>query len=448
MKNLHKKNKVNILLFILILLLLLNKNHSNKNDISISSKFNIKTSQTLSTPTITWNQTYNRSSCDSFFSGIEVSKNELLLIGTTKNRDTVEDVWLVKTDPNGNLLWEKTYGSNTVDIGFSVIQTSDDYFILAGYTYLNGSADGWLIKTDSEGEHIWNKTYGELGEEVINSVIETNDGGYCLAGFTSSVAYGADFFDGWIVRTDCNGEFLWSRNYGSSEWDEFESIIQTPDGGYLLAGTLASGLLPNPDQFWILKTDNLGNHEWNLTLGSSIWNDDAYSVIQTADGGYAIVGRTTVRTSEITINSWLVKIDSNGAIEWNKTYGTLANEKAQSIIQLKDGGFALLGNTEFYNVSSFDFWLIRTDHLGNELWNQTYGTINPDSPHKILQTQDEGLILIGDTFGSTFEALVYKIGGELHPSSSSTPFFTNTFLLLFPFLVLYLFLLKKRKRAT
>jgi hypothetical protein len=285
-------------------------------------------------------------------------------------------LWLVKTDSNGNEQWNKTYGPGDYDGAFSVAQTSDGGYITAGSTYLrNDKFHFWVLKTDPNGNEQWNKIYGNWGENVVYSVlqtsdfcqkffflffwlgdnqaysvIQTSDGGYIIAGHASSYA-------GMLVKTDANGNELWSKIYGSGG-SVANSVIQTLDGGYIIAGN--TWLYGDGDSdFWVLKTDSKGNEQWHKTYGGSD-SDEANSIIQTSDGGYIIAGYTSSYGAG-DLDCWVVKIDSNGNMQWHNSFGGTGYDKAYSIKETSDHGYVIAGLKDSCGKNSFDFWLIKLE---------------------------------------------------------------------------------------
>ena len=377
-----------------------------------------------SIPELTWNHTYSWSSYDSAHSGVETKDGGLAIVGfTTPQGSTKTNFRLLKLDANGNILWSRTYGGEENDYGFSVIQTIEGGFALTGYTssYGAGSADAWLIKTDAYGKVEWEHTYGETNTDVANTLIQTADGGYALAGWTGS--YGAGHVDAWLLKTDNKGVLQWSQTYGGPRWDEIEALIQTNDSGYVFVGVLAVGDSASPEELWVVKTDATGVIQWNQTYGGK-WSDQAYSIILSRDGGYAIAGRNVPdETGFRGPDFWLVKTDTQGLVEWNYTYGGIEHERARSVVQTADGGYALLGETDSFGAGSFDFWLVKTDINGTAQWNQTYGGFNCEIPHSLVQTSDGGLVLIGTTNLKevyNYDYLVMKIGGKLKSDTLTT----------------------------
>ncbi len=303
------------------------------------------------------------------------------------------DFWLVITDGLGDIQWSKTYGGTSNDVPYSLVQTADNGFAIAGITYSSGSGggDAWLIKTDGNGNAQWNKTYGKTNEGNVWSLVQTLDGGYALAGWTNSWGNGGDDF--WLVKTDASGNMQWNKTYGGASEDRAFSMIQTTDGGYALTGrTFSFG--PGGD-FWLVKTDSSGNAQWNKTYGGAGW-DEAYCMIQTSDGGYAIAGFTFSFAAGVN-DFWLVKVNVSGTMQWNKTYGGAGGDAAYSLIQTGEGGYALTGETSSFGAGGCDIWLIKTDVDGNVQWNKTYGGALNEFGRCVVQVNSESFAVAGFT---------------------------------------------------
>ena len=219
-------------------------------------------------------------------------------------------------------LWTKTYGGSYLDMGSCAIETSDGGFAVVGSTQgTEGQNDIWLLKTDSNGNSLWTQTFGGSSVDLGRSVEQTNDGGYIVAGRTDSFGNGNS--DVWLIKTDSNGDSLWTRTFGDSSYDRGRSVEQTNDGGYIIVG------------YGLIKTDSQGNLEWNRSTSGS-------SVQQTNDGGYIIVGDE------------LIKTDSQGNLEWNRS------TSGSSVQQTNDTGYIVIQNRTENHV-----WLIKTDPDGN-----------------------------------------------------------------------------------
>jgi hypothetical protein len=345
-----------------------------------------------------WSQTYGGSSDDYAYSLVQTSDGGYALAGLTDSSGAGGfDFYLVKTDSAGNMNWSKTYGGSSDDYAYSLVQTSDRGCALAGYTSSFGAGyyDFYLVKTDASGSLQWSKTYGGSGDEEAYSLVLTSDGGYVLAGYTTSSIGGGR--DSWLVKTDASGTMQWNKTYGAAGDNEAHSVIQTSDGGYALAGYTDSTGAGGAD-FYLVKTDPAGNMQWNRTYGG-VGDDEAYSLIQTSDGGYALAGYTTSSSAGV-YNFWLVKTDANGNVKWSQTYGTIGDNEAYSLVQTGDGGYALAGYTDASGAGGYDFWLVETNSSGNVQWSQTYGGSSDDYAYSMVKTSDGGYALAGYTDSS------------------------------------------------
>jgi hypothetical protein len=254
---------------------------------------------------IQWAKTYGGTSWDWASSVQQTSDGGYIVAGGTTSFGAGGDILLIKTDANGNVQWAKTYGETGYDFAHSVQQTSDGGYIVAGGTYSFGAGwiDLFLIKTDANGDVQWVKTYGEAGDDVAYSVQLTADGGYILAGTTSS--FGAGWGDIFLIKTNASGNLQWAKTYGGINGEIAYSVQQTSDGGYIVAGGTTSFGAGGYDIF-LIKTDANGNIQWAKTYGGAT-SDYAYSVQQTSDGGYIVAGGTG-------FNVFLIKTDANGDI--------------------------------------------------------------------------------------------------------------------------------------
>lgn len=255
------------------------------------------------------------------------------------------DVWLIKTDADGTEDWSKTFGGSGDDEGWCVRCTSDGGYVVTGTTssFGAGNYDLYLIKTDSSGTEQWSATYGDIHEDLGYSVRQTTDGGYIIAGLTE-----ADILDddnAYLVKTDASGEKEWSKKFGKTpDLDGGTCVQQTTDGGYILVGYTHSY---GAEDFnvWMIKTDSSGDEEWSTTFGGDAW-DRADSVQQTVEGGYIIAGMT--RSLGAWEQAWLIKTDSEGTEEWNQTFGGTGNDRALYAEQVADGGYILTGFTNSF----------------------------------------------------------------------------------------------------
>jgi predicted secreted protein len=236
----------------------------------------------------------------------------------------------------------------------------------------------------------WTKAYGGANSEVARSVIQTSDGGYLLAGET--VSFGAGGKDFWLVKTDSSGNMEWNKTYGGTKNDMAFSVVETSGGGYALTGRTNSFGLGIAD-FWLVKVDSSGGHEWNKTYGGT-GVDAARCVVQTSDEGYALAGFTESFGAGGQ-DFWLVKTDSSGNMEWNKTYGGTGVDAARCVVQTSDGGYILTGETNSFGAGDTDFWLVKVDSSGGHEWNKTYGGPLTESAFSVVEVSDGGYALAG-----------------------------------------------------
>ena len=306
------------------------------------------------------------------------------------------DMWVVKLEANGNKQWDKTFGGNYWDKATSIVQTRDGGYAVAGITSSKGAGryDMWVVKLDANGNKQWDKTFGGSNDDEATSIIQTADGGYAVAGITLSKGAGAR--DMWVVKLDANGYKQWDKTFGGSYWDEAKSIVQTSDGGYAVAGiTLSKGA--GHFDMWVVKLDANGNKQWDKTFGGSYW-DKATSIVQTRDGGYAVAGYTYSKGARYyEYDMWVVKLDARGKRKWDKTFGGSDDDYANSIVQTSDGGYAVAGYTESKGAGGYDMWVVKLNARGKRKWNKTFGGSDDDKAYSIVQTSDSGYAVAGYT---------------------------------------------------
>ncbi len=345
-----------------------------------------------------WSRTYGGADDDGALSLIQTADGGYCLVGYTCSFGAGHnDFWLVKLDSSGTMQWNRTYGGTGSDIAFAVIETMDGGYAIAGYTgsFGSGGDDFWVVKTDSSGKMEWNQTYGGAGDDYAFCLVKASDGGYTIAGYTRSYGVGRD--DYWLVKTDSSGIPKWNRTYGGCDDDGAIFLVLCFDGGYALAGMTESfGYGSDHDDFWLVKTDSSGKMEWNQTYGGPI-REYGFCLVQDSDGGYAFAG-TTCSFGAGNHDSWLVKIDSFGNMEWNQSYGGKDVDGATSLIQTEDGGYALAGSTKSFGLGGYDFWLVKTDKNGNRIWNRTYGGEGDEISSALVETSDGGYAIAGYTY--------------------------------------------------
>ncbi|MCJ7760441.1 hypothetical protein MUP59_04785, partial [Candidatus Bathyarchaeota archaeon] len=282
---------------------------------------------------------------------------------TTLKGGTHADSWFVKTNASGTVQLDKAHSlSAHDDCIFDLLQTSDGRYTLTGMANNASGARGdfLLFRIDSNGMLLWNKTYGKAAnQDHARALVQTADGGYALAGGTES--YGAGGCDFWLVKTDTNGTTQWNMTFSGPLNDGAYALLQTEDGGYAVAGY--RGNSTTALDFWLIKTDTSGNEQWNKTYGGGGLKDDcAFALVQTSDEGYSLAGYTKSYGSGDS-DVWLVKTDVSGNMEWSKTYGGAYRDEARGLIQNPDGSYVIAGFTRSYGSGDPTYdngWLIKT----------------------------------------------------------------------------------------
>ncbi len=357
-----------------------------------------------------WEKTFGDTSSDYGHSVQQTIDGGYIIAGSTNSFGAVgSDVYLIKTDGNGDTQWFKTFGGANSDYGHSVQQTTDGGYIIAGYTssFGAGSSDVYLIKTDSTGNAEWSKTFGGPGTDYGYSVQQTTDGGYIIAGTYS-------YADIYLIKTDSNGETEWAKAFGGHDDDVGYSVQQTTDGGYIVAGDYGN-------KAYLLKTDSNGNEQWSQVLGGS----NGRSVQQTSDGGYIVAG-------DYGSKAYLVKTDSDGNELWNQSFSGMYEAYGKSAQQTTDGGYIVAGHTQL-KYGKDDIYLIKTDDNGNELWSETFGCSSYDYGYSVQQTTDGGYIVAGqtDSYGAgSYDIYLIKTKGsnavpDIKANNSDYPIFTT-----------------------
>jgi len=270
-----------------------------------------------------------------------------------------EYIWIAKLDENGDVDWEKKYGGEDYEYASSIQQTSDGGYIVVGETDSSGAGeeDIWVLKLDADGDVEWQKTYGGRNEEEGYSVQQTSDGGYIVAGSTDS--FGAPEENAWVLKLESDGDIEWQRTYGTDEDEYAYSIQQTSDGGYILSGEAE-------EIVWALKLEADGDIEWQKTYrGSEGWNYDSL-IQQTNDGGYLIV--CLIESEDPMTWDWwydvrALKLDSNGDIEWQRIYDENKYDYNPFLQVMSDGSYIITAITAEEDPVTFEWeeyiWVLK-----------------------------------------------------------------------------------------
>ncbi len=340
-------------------------------------------------PDTLWTRTYGGNDVDVAYSVQQTADGGYVVAGYTLSFGAGEgDFYLVKTNSQGDTLWTRTCGGSDWDVALSVQQTTDGSYFVGGYTWSfgTGGADFYLVKTNDLGDTLWTRTYGGSDDDGANSVQLTSDGGCIMAGHTNS--FGAGSGDFYLVKTNSQGDTLWTRTYGGSDGDEAYSVQQTSDGGYVIIGNKHVDL-------WLVKTDSQGDTLWTSTWRgiSPYWA--YYCVQQTTDSGYIVAGDAYSDGGDN--DFYLAKTNSTGMPLWERTYGGYGVDIPHSVQQTSDGGYIVAGRAHSFGTGEGDFYLVKTNSQGDTLWTRTYGGSLYENALSIQQTADGGYIVAGST---------------------------------------------------
>ena len=353
--------------------------------------------------TMEWSRTFGGEGWDRAYSVYQTACGGFVIAGHTNSFGAGRnDFWLVKTDPQGNKEWSRTFGTPSDERATSVRQTADGGFIIVG-------DDFWVVRTDPQGNKEWSRFFGK--EEFwtrAHSVYATACGGFIIAGNVDyTIARYADLImdkrpDMWVVKVDADGNKVWGRTFGGPESEGASSVQQTACGGFIIAG--GAGIPMRTGSMWLVKTDAQGNKEWTRTFRHvrpsfrACVFDMAMSVQQTRCGDFIIAGITAYHAE---VDFWLLRTDGYGNKRWSRIFGNGGCEVANCVQQTRCGGFIVVGTTSSFvgegPSGQTDIWLIATDPEGNKRWSKTLGGREWERGRAVKQTACGGLIVAGST---------------------------------------------------
>ncbi|RJP77403.1 MAG: T9SS C-terminal target domain-containing protein [Candidatus Zixiibacteriota bacterium] len=295
----------------------------------------------------------------------------------------------------GDVLWTRTFGGPMDDDACALLPTPGGGFQLGGFTNSFGQfGDMWLVLTDAQGDSLWSHTYGGAEGERINALVACSDGGCLLVGETES--YGAGDRDIWLVRTNGQGQALWTRTYGGVDFDQVAAGLATGDNGFLVAGT--RGIVVNQEydeNLWLLKLNADGDTLWSRTYGGS-YADWSSALIETPDAGYLLIGGTYSFGAGWN-DAWILKLNSQGDSLWSRTYGGWNGDQIYGAVPTADGGFLLAGETDSFGAGDRDVWLVKINAQGDTIWTRTFGESMYDAARAVIATGNEHYLVGGFT---------------------------------------------------
>ena len=428
-------------------------------------------------PSIQWKKTLGGSATETVSAirstndgGLIIAANSTSLNGNVSGihigllGPTQPDFWIVKLDNNQNIQWQRCLGSSLKEDVKDIQLTNDGGYIITGTTSAitstqdvignHGGLDAWVVKLDNAGNVQWQKCLGGKLNDLAWSIQNTSDGGFVVAGSTTSVDgdvsgnHGA--MDFWVVKLDNNGNIQWQKCLGGSKDEEARSIRHTTDGGYLVAGYTYSNdcnvILPNGKRntrnsdYWIVKLNSVGNIQWQKSLGGS--KDELANLALPNANGILVVGYSNSNDNEVsghhgntgnkpsgdpTADYWIVQLNNNGNIVWQRSLGGIGNDIGFSAALTEDGGSIIAGlsNSNDGDVSgnhgSNDYWILKLTGAGTISWQKSLGGTLDDHATCLQLTSDGGVIVggssrsndgdVSDNHGNS-DGWIVKLGGN------------------------------------
>ena len=352
------------------------------------------------------------------------------------------DCWLVRVDALGSKVWDKTYGGNKAD-GITAIVPTPDGGVLLGCSSdsdasfdksedARGGADYWLLRLDANGNKLWDKIYGGENGDELTSIVATPDGGFLLGGYSNSEAGFEKSQDArgerdyWIVRIDAQGNQLWDKTYGGADQDKLYAMLALTDGGFLLGGNSSSdaGFDKSEDvrgdagwqgDYWLVRIDAEGNKLWDKTYGGND-DDELNALVATEDGGFLLGGNSSSdagfeksEDGHMSEDYWVVRVDADGNKLWDKIYGGDGQDWFFDMVATEDGGFLLGGGSDSgksferseLSRGAYDYWLVRIDAQGRQLWDKAYGSWRDEELASIAAAADGDFVLGGYSYSNS-----------------------------------------------
>jgi len=304
-----------------------------------------------------WTKTYGTYHYDYPSCVHQTNDGGYIIFGETDSFDpNFFEGWLIKTNSSGDTLWTKHLGDYAYYFVEDGIVLSGGGYVFVGSTKISAAdpEDIWLVKTDSDGDTIWTKTFGGPDHDIANSICRTSDGGFIIGGVTKS--FGEGDYDAWLIRTNADGNLVWTKTYGDAASNLASDVKQTDDGGFIIAGSTEES--NHYHNAWLVKTDYNGDTLWTRKWGGDE-HDGAMSVVQTSDGGYVWTGY--IKISTFNQDLWVFKADLNGNPQWSKTYGGTFNNIGRSINKTNDGSFVIAADYYSEETNTRDVWLLKVD---------------------------------------------------------------------------------------
>lgn len=411
---------------------------------------------------LVWVKTFGGSNEDDAIDIVQANDGNYIVLGFTNSNDgdvtgkttTDQDYWLLKLDQEGEKIWDKTYGGSENDKATGISKTNDGGYIISGFTASSdgdvsenaGFHDYWIVKVNSTGDIQWEKSFGFSGQDQAYHVIQTLDGGYFATGFLDvgeSEGEGNDFNndesnnretlhslgDYWGIKMDANGNKIWRRYFGGSHVDQSKDVLQTDDGGFLLAGISESSDFDisnarGANDFWVIKVSADGDKVWEKSYGGAE-TDRGFSLAKATDGNYLITGESRSIDADVSNpkgggDIWVVKFNkSNGSIIWEKSFGGTEFDTSRGISNLGNGTYAIAGSARSSDIDATnnnganDAWLLLINENGNLEFEKNIGGSNIDFGNNVMRTTQNEIIFVGSSLSNDGDITVNKGNKDL-----------------------------------
>jgi hypothetical protein len=393
----------------------------------ITSRFSFSQS-----PEIYWQNNYGGSYTDQAHEIIVLDDTSFMVCGYARSDDYClngnkgdDDFWFVMINDYGNIIWQKNYGGEYSDWAHSIDKTIDNGFIAGGFSYSSsgdvtenhGQSDYWIVKLDSQGNLVWQRSYGGSSYEYCHQVIQNQNNNFIAAGFTQStngnITGNKGQSDYWVMELDSLGNMKWQKCYGGSSFDLCYSVQEVIGNGYILAGYTLSNDLDvsgnhGGNDYWIVKINDTGSIEWQKCMGGS-FDDRAYCVRVDQDNGYIIAGFSSSEDGDVTYNNgandyWVIKLNSNGDLEWQRCFGGSNDDRAYTIDLTSDGGYIVGGYSKSMdgdvagNHGEKDYWLIKITELGELEWQKCLGGSLDEEVYSVAEISYGEYIVAGGSW--------------------------------------------------
>lgn len=328
--------------------------------------------------------------------------NNLIICGNLDNNITI-----LKTSDSGTEIWRNDFNAGNMSEATALVESENSDLFVCGETYRNwdnSRSDILLVKTNTEGDTLWTKTYGGPENEYGKNIIETSDGNILIAGKTESFGAG-DFGDIYLIKVNYNGDTIWTKVYEDPDQEVPFSLIETINGEYLVTGTNEDN--SNPRGLYLLKANSDGEKLWDVIIGAGLWKW-GYSTIELSNGDLLTCGQyTSGGYSQVLV----LKTDNQGNTIWEKEYGEAnLSERGTSIKQNLDGTFTITGFSYDVNTMQDDIIVLKIDQDGNQSWYKKFGSSENDRGMNLVKDTNDDNIITGDYIGSIFMTIIDKDG--------------------------------------